>query len=88
MGQIILGIAITLGGVLMIMKTEWLINNFGHIAWFEDKLGSEGGTRLGYKLMGLIILVVGIIVMTGSGEQFMNWLLSPLLKYSQPPSQI
>ncbi len=87
MGQIILGIVITISGILMIMKTEWLINNFGHIAWFEDKLGSEGGTRLGYKLMGLIILIIGIIVMTGSGNQFMNWLLSPLLKYGPSPSQ-
>ncbi|MFA5131525.1 MAG: hypothetical protein WC467_03795 [Patescibacteria group bacterium] len=88
MGQVILGIIITLASVFMIIKTEWLVNNFGRIAWFEDKLGSEGGTRLGYKLIGIIALFIGIVVMTGSGQDLMNWLLSPLIKSGQPSSQI
>ena len=87
MGHVILGIIITAAAVGMIMKTEWLINNFGRIAWFEDKLGSEGGTRLGYKLIGIIVLFVGIVVMTGSGPEFMRWLVSPLVNSSQGPSQ-
>jgi cytochrome b len=68
----------------MIINTEWLLNNFGRIAWFEEKLGTEGGSRLGYKLIGIIALFLGIILMTGSGNAFMQWLLSPLLQYSQP----
>ncbi|HZJ40819.1 MAG TPA: hypothetical protein VFD16_00965 [Candidatus Saccharimonadales bacterium] len=84
MGQIILGIIITTAGAGLILKTEWIVNNFGSIAWFEEKLGSSGGSRLGYKLIGIVILTIGIIVMTGSGNSFMRWLLSPLLKYSQP----
>lgn len=83
MGHVILGIVITAGGVFMVMKTEWLINNFGRMAWFEEKLGSEGGTRLGYKLIGIVALFIGIVVMTGSGPEFMQWLLSPLIKYNQ-----
>ena len=88
MGHVILGIIITAAGVFMVIKTEWLVNNFGRIAWFEEKLGSEGGTRLGYKLIGILVLIVGIIVMTGSGPEFMRWLVSPLVKYNQPSSQI
>jgi cytochrome b len=88
MGHIILGIIITASGTLMVIKTEWLVNNFGRMAWFEEKLGSEGGTRLGYKLIGLIIIFIGIIIMTGSGSEFMQWLLGPLTKYNQPSSQI
>jgi len=88
MGHVILGMAITAGGVFMVMKTEWLVNNFGRIAWFEDKLGSEGGTRLGYKLIGILVLIIGIIVMTGSGQELMQWLVGPLVKYNQPSSQI
>lgn len=87
MGHVILGIIITAAGVGMVMKTEWLVNNFGRIAWFEDKLGSEGGTRLGYKLIGILVLFIGIVVMTGSGPELMRWLVSPLVKYSQAPSQ-
>ena len=84
MGHIILGLIVTGAGVFLIIKTEWFLNNFGRIGWFEDKLGTEGGSRLGYKLVGIIMIVVGIIILTGSGNDFMGWLLSPLLQYSQP----
>ncbi len=84
MGHVLLGIVITAAGVFLVMKTEWFINNFGRIAWFEDKFGSEGGSRLGYKLVGLLAVFIGIVVMTGSGPDFMQWLLAPLLRYSQP----
>jgi cytochrome b len=80
MGQIILGIIIIAAGVGMVLKTEWLINNFGRMTWFEDKLGTEGGTRLGYKLIGLLAIFIGIIVMTGSGPSFFAWVLSPLIR--------
>lgn len=78
-----MGIAITAAGVLLVIKTEWFVNNFGRIAWFEDKLGSEGGTRLGYKLIGILAVIIGVIVMTGSGPSFMQWLLGPLMKYNK-----
>ena len=77
------GLLIVAGGVFLIAKTEWFVSNFGRMAWFEDKLGSEGGSRLGYKLIGVIAIIVGIIVMTGSSTEFLRWLLSPILKYNQ-----
>ncbi|MFZ4632007.1 MAG: hypothetical protein ACOYL8_02215 [Patescibacteria group bacterium] len=80
MGQIIFGIAIAVGGIFMVLKTEWLMSNFGRIAWFEDKLGAEGGSRLGYKLIGIIAIFVGLVFATGSGSSFMEWMLSPLIK--------
>ena len=81
--NIIIGILMVIGGTMMVIKTEWIVQNFGRIAWFEEKLGSEGGSRLGYKLVGIIFIVIGIIVMTGSGQVFGEWLLSPLLKYNK-----
>jgi hypothetical protein len=85
MGQIFLGIILTAAGAFLVIKTEWFMTNFGRIAWFEEKLGSDGGSRLGYKLVGIILLFLGIVTMTGSGNSFMLWLLGPLLKYNQPP---
>jgi len=80
--SIFLGLLIIVVGVLLVVKTEWFLSNFGRIAWFEDKLGAEGGSRLGYKLVGLIGLILGIIILTGSGGDFGQWALGPLLKYS------
>lgn len=82
--QIIVGILMTLAGASLVLKTEWYLQTFGRIAWFDEKLGSEGGSRLGYKLMGVLVLFIGIILMTGSGDSFMGWVVSPLTKYSNP----
>ncbi len=82
--SIIIGILLTAIGVTLVIKTEWFLNNFGRISWFEEKFGSSGGSRFGYKLLGLVLIFLGIIAMTGSGNSFMSWLLGPLLKYNRP----
>ena len=82
MGQILLGLLIMAAGLWLVVKTEWMMSNFGRIAWFEEKLGAEGGSRLGYKLAGLLFIIVGIIVMTGSGPDFLSWVTGPLTRYN------
>jgi hypothetical protein len=79
MWKIILGAIIIFVGVITTMKSEWILQNFGSVAWFEQHLGTSGGTRLGYKLMGLLVIFFGILVMTNLLGGFMNWMLSPLL---------
>lgn len=69
-------------GLWLVVKTEWMMSNFGRIAWFEEKLGVEGGSRLGYKLVGLLFIIIGTIVMTGSGPEFLGWVTSPLTRYN------
>lgn len=76
--MIILGIVILGIGALLVIKTDWFLENFGRIAWFEDKLGTDGGSRLGYKLLGIGAIFIGIVLMSGNGSSFFNWLLSPL----------
>ena len=76
--MIFLGIIILAVGVVLVIKTEWFLENFGRISWFEKVLGTEGGTRLGYKLLGVLGIFIGIILATGSGESFFLWVLSPL----------
>jgi cytochrome b len=72
-GLILIGI-----GSLMVIYTEWLVKNFGRINWFEKNLGTGGGTRLGYKLMGIIIVFLGLLLLTGLMDGFLGFTLSPL----------
>ena len=82
--HIIIGLIITLVGGIITIKSEKFLNAFGRIAFFEKKLGTEGGSRLGYKLIGFLFIFIGILVMTNMIDGFLTWLLSPLLKFSQP----
>ena len=80
--HIIIGIILIGAGVLITIKSEAILNFFGPIAFFESKLGSEGGSRLGYKLIGIFIAFIGMLALTNMFGGFINWILSPLLKYS------
>ncbi len=57
--------AIVLGG-LMVIKTEWFLSTFGPISWAEQHLGTEGGSRLMYKLLGLLFIILAILGVTGA----------------------
>ncbi len=81
--QIILGLLIISAGAFMVVKTESMLSGFGRIAFFEQYLGTEGGSRLGYKLLGLLFIFIGTLIFTGMISGFLEWLLSPILRYSR-----
>lgn len=56
-----MGIIGTALGLLMNLKTEAFLRFTGKIAWAEQHLGFEGGTRLFYKLLGLMVIFVSWI---------------------------
>ena len=58
----LLGIAL---GASFVIKTEWLIQNFGMSDWAEQHMGTNGGTRLMYKLIGIIIIILCLMGLTG-----------------------
>lgn len=58
------GLAI-LAGIVLVIKTEWFIQNFGSSAWAEAKLGTSGGTRLMYKLIGIALIFGAFLGTTG-----------------------
>ncbi|MFH1564355.1 MAG: hypothetical protein ABIC82_00705 [bacterium] len=68
-------------GFYLVAKTEWWLNTFGRIQWAEQHLGTSGGTRLMYKLIGLLIIFFAFIYITGFGQSFALWALSPLMKH-------
>jgi len=53
------------------------MNNFGRIAWAEEKLGMEGGTRLFYKLIGLAIIILSFLIMMGIVQSILGAIFKP-----------
>ncbi|MFH1745175.1 MAG: hypothetical protein ABH881_03345 [bacterium] len=84
MSSIIIGLIIMVVGFIFVAKTEWFLNNFGRIAFFEKYLGMEGGSRLGYKLVGLLALFIGFLVFSGMIEGFLMWILGPIIRLNNP----
>ncbi|MDD4477167.1 MAG: hypothetical protein PHY40_03350 [Patescibacteria group bacterium] len=66
----IIGIALAAIGVVLVLKTEWFVQNFGHIAWAEEHLGADGGSRLMYKIIGLIFIFIGFLLITNMFQGF------------------
>jgi hypothetical protein len=77
--RIIFGLVIFGVGALMVVKSESLLSAFGSINFFEKHLGTEGGSRLGYKLIGLLVIFIGMLIATNMINGFMEWILSPLI---------
>jgi hypothetical protein len=74
-----IGILCVLVGILMILKTEWIIQNFGTSAWAEEKLGTSGGSRLLYKFIGLLGIFIGFLLITNMFEGFLMGTIGKIL---------
>jgi len=65
--RILIGFAITMLGILFVWKTDIFYSMLGSVEWADRTLGG-GGTRTFYKLLGLGIVIVGVMVMTNLFE--------------------
>jgi hypothetical protein len=74
-------------GVLLIMKTEWFVQNFGSIEWAEQHMGTSGGTRMFLKLIGIGIIFIGFLLMTGMFSGFIEGTLIKVLTPGAPAGQ-
>lgn len=72
--QFLIGLAITAFGVGMAWKTEYALEMLGRNWWAEKNFG-PGGSRFLYKLIGIAICVLGVIVMTDLYEQIVGGLI-------------
>ena len=61
--RVILGIIVMLLGIVMVFKSETLLEWFGENDWAEEKLG-YGQSRFFYKLLGLGTAFLGILIIT------------------------
>lgn len=52
-------------GFLIIWKSDWLYQNFGTVNWAEEHLGTSGGSRMFYKLFGLILIIFSFLGISG-----------------------
>lgn len=52
-------------GSLIVIYSEKLYRALGPVPWAEQHLGTEGGSRLFYKLVGLAIIFLAFFYISG-----------------------
>jgi len=63
--NILLGLILVVIGILLVVKTEVFYRITGRISWAERYFGTEGGTRLFLKFLGILVILLGFTVMVG-----------------------
>ena len=66
-------------GALVVIKSEWIYSFTGPIDWAEAHLGTEGGTRLFIKLIGVLIILGTFMWVTGALQAILLGIFKPLL---------
>ena len=76
MTRIFWGLVVIFSGYIVIRYTEWLLNNMGRMEFFERKLSTMGGSRFGYKLLGILLIAIGFAMVTNLVDGFTQGLAS------------
>ncbi len=71
------GILGIIAGMVLVIKSEWFFTFFGRIDFADRYLGTEGGTRLMYKLIGILFVFLALLYMTGGIESFLRKVFIP-----------
>lgn len=78
MKQYILGSLGLLLGAVMVIKTDIFLRSFGRIDWFEEHLASSGGSRAGYKIIGILFVLFSLMALTGQFSSFAGGVLQKI----------
>ena len=75
---IIIGLLTMVVGFFMVYRPRFFVDFIGHQAWVE-KVFSVSDDELAYKIIGIIVIFIGALIMTGLVWDLVGWLLSPAI---------
>jgi len=65
-------------GILVTFKHEWFLYNVGRLPSIEKYLGTFGGSRLFYQLVGVLIIFFSTMYMTGLLSRLIEGIFSKI----------
>lgn len=81
--RILIGMLLVGLGAVMVIKTNGFYDFFGSMNWADKYLGG-GGSRLMYKLIGLMLCFIGFMVATNLWNSFLQATLGSWLNLNSP----
>ena len=64
LSRIILGLIVAAAGTAIVIYTESILSFFGSMDWADKWFGVYGGSRLGYKFIGILFIAIGFMIVT------------------------
>jgi hypothetical protein len=83
LNNLIIGLVMTVLGVLMVKYTFWLANTTGAQGWLERFTG-PGSTYGIYKIVGVLVAFIGLMIATGLGTPVAEFFFSPIKNMFTP----
>jgi hypothetical protein len=77
-GGFIGGMILAAVGFMFVWRSDWLLQNFGAIGFAEKYLHGDGGSRLMYKIFGILIVTIGFLIATDLMDTFLEWAVSSI----------
>jgi len=62
--RIFIGLLMVAGGAILTLKANWIVSNFGYSEFAESNIKMYGGSRLLWKLIGIVTIFIGLLVIT------------------------
>ena len=82
LGQILLGLLMVGAGIL-ILKNNYQVANNLRLAFIEDHMG-PGSSYLVWKILAVLIVLLGFTVMFGFFDDLLGFILSPVINLINP----
>lgn len=82
MFRIFIGIIVAVIGFFMVYRPKYFLDFLGSQAWVE-KIFSVNDQELAYKIIGMIVIFVGVLIMTNLIYDLLGWALSPIISAGQ-----
>ena len=77
--RIIAGLAIAVAGFFIVWKPGKMVEMIGEQQWAEKFFG-YGRSSTGYQVIGIVAIIVGFLIMTGSIGGVLLWFFGPMVK--------
>ncbi|MBU1131775.1 hypothetical protein KKC32_00795 [Patescibacteria group bacterium] len=76
--RIIIGLIACGIGFIFVRKPDWALEFIGYIDFAEKAM--MGGSRTFYKLLGIVIILIGFLIITNLYSDLMNWMVGSVVK--------
>jgi hypothetical protein len=76
--KIIVGIIGAVAGFFMAWRPLFFVESLGEQAWMQKVFGAGGGVS-GYRVLGVAVIIISFLIMTGLIEGVLLWIFGPLI---------